>query len=630
MNILLLIVLMAPFFGFVASFVGSCYKPAWRVWVYTPCVMMILSCLAYLATWVIYQSGDVWTSNQLEWIDFQEVSVSWGIYYDTLTAVMVAVILSVSLCVHGYSVDYMAHDPNRARFMSFLNLFTFAMLVLVMSPNLIQMFVGWEGVGLSSYLLIGFWHHRPQACLAAQKAFIVNRIADVGLMIGVLATWHVCHGLDWQHIWSTLPKVGQPAVSTGLLVMAIAFTVAAMGKSAQFGLHVWLPDAMEGPTPVSALIHAATMVTAGVFLIVRFSPLYEVVHIVRDALVIIGLVTTFFAGTVALAQRDIKRIIAYSTCSQLGMMMMACGCGAYPVAIFHLVTHAYFKALLFLGAGAVIHALSDEQDIFQMGGLWRYIPFTYVCVWIGSLALVGAPFFAGYYSKEAIMASIFELAWPGLYEITLICVLLTALYAGRLLFVVFHSTCRAHEQVVAHIHEVKGFMRAALLCLSVGAVASGWIGHHLFLEQEFGFGWGESLVYHPVSSSPIWAHYSPTVLALSGVLVAFLIYGRRSLRGQIILSSRAWTESVHRFLLQKWWIDQLYSAICVKPHAWISRLLAAFDRRFDVTAPDGVVYVAYAAGFRLKHLHTSWLYDSVTWMMVAFILMLVWGNMCRP
>lgn len=627
MNILFFVMLFAPLFGFLVSFLGTCFRREWQFWAYIPLGFMAVSFISYLVSWGAYQSGDVWVSSTLRWVDVGGFHLDWGLYYDALSAVMVGVVLSVSLCVHAYSLEYMSHNENCGRFMSYLSFFTFMMLLLIMSPNLVQMFIGWEGVGLASYLLIGFWHHKPQATLAAQKAFIVNRIADVGFLIGVLGSWHFFHSVDLATINSSLPSVTH---SPHLWIVALGFTVAAMGKSAQFGLHVWLPDAMEGPTPVSALIHAATMVTAGIFLIVRLSPVFELVPLVKEALVYIGLVTTFFAGTVALAQRDIKRIIAYSTCSQLGMMMMACGCGAYSVAIFHLVTHAYFKALLFLGAGSVIHALSDEQDIFNMGGLWRYIPFTYLCMWIGSLSLIGAPYFAGYFSKEAIMACLFDAPVKGAFEMGLVCVLLTALYSGRLLFVVFHSTCRAHERVIAHVHEAKGWMRGSLICLSVGALASGWIGHRLLLEQDWGFGWGVSLVFTPIIAMPTWAHWSPTLIAFGGMLLAFLIYGRRSLKGSIIIKSRSWTAWIYKSLVEKWWVDHFYNFTAVRFHAWLSRCSAHFDMLFDNYVPDGSVAVARVCGQQLRLLHTSWLYDMVTWMLVSFILMLVWGNMCRP
>lgn len=627
MNILLCIILFAPLLGFLVSFVGDCFRSGLKTWVRFPCLMMCVSCAAYVVSWMFYESGDVWISPQLNWIDFNDIQLSWGLYYDTLAAVMVGVVVLISLCVHGYAIGYMEHDAHRARFMALLSFFTFAMLLLLMSSNLVQMFMGWETVGLASYLLIGFWHHRPQAIQAAQKAFVVNRVADVGLLIGILSTWQVCGGLDWTSVFSALEKVVEEP-STGFVVMAIAFTIAAMGKSAQFGLHVWLPDAMEGPTPVSALIHAATMVTAGIFLIVRLSPLYEIIPYMRDALVWIGLLTTFFAGTVALVQRDIKRIIAYSTCSQLGMMMMACGCGAYSVAIFHLVTHAFFKALLFLGAGSVIHALSDEQDVFQMGGVWRHIPFTYVCMWIGSLALIGAPFFAGYYSKEAIMSSIYDLSWPCVFEITLACVLLTALYSGRLLFLVFHGACRAHEQVMAHIHEVKGLMRITLASLSVGAIVVGWVGHHLFLGQDFGFGWGESLVYQPVASTPLWVHYSPTLIAVVGVFGSFFVYGGRSMNQTMIVEPHILKDKIYHFLSENWWIDKIYYVLWEVSYRWLSHFLAYIDMFFDAKVPDSLANIAQWGGERLRLVHTRWLYNSVMWIMIAFMMLLV--CVCRP
>ena len=415
----------SPLIGFFIAFIGKKIKNL------SESITLIMMISAVSATAILW-----WKTNGmlqlnihlLDWIDIENFKVSWGLRIDPLTMIMLGVVNLISLLVHVYSLSYMAHDPSKARFMAYLSFFTFMMLLLVTAPNMVQLFAGWEGVGVASYLLIGFWYERPKAALAATKAFVVNRIGDAGLILAMGGLYFIFDTLEFKNLLISFSSTKNHSFDIfGYVVNAydligLFLVLGAMGKSAQFGLHIWLPDAMEGPTPVSALIHAATMVTAGVFLIVRFSPLFELAPLAKEALLYIGIFTAFFAGTVALTQNDIKRIIAYSTCSQLGYMMAACGCGAYSAAIFHLTTHAFFKALLFLCAGSVIHAMSDEQDIQKMGGIARLIPKTYGSMLIGSLALSGIPFFSGYYSKNAILEAIFNTSHPLIYFIaSLLC-----------------------------------------------------------------------------------------------------------------------------------------------------------------------------------------------------------------
>ncbi|MDP4840919.1 MAG: NADH-quinone oxidoreductase subunit L, partial [Alphaproteobacteria bacterium] len=458
-----IVAVFAPLLGFLI--VGSVGNLAGKR--ISGIVSVVLMAFSTLSAWHIFLDvirGELVSHlvTLCPWIHVGNFKVDWQLYFDPLTATMVTVVTTVSFLVHLYSLGYMNHDKAVPRFMAYLSLFTFTMLMLVTSGNLIQLFFGWEGVGLASYLLIGFWHHKESANAAAMKAFIVNRVGDVGLALGIAALYLTFKTVDIGTILSQLDtSVSLTFMVFGhefnrLEVIGILLFIGAMGKSAQLGLHTWLPDAMEGPTPVSALIHAATMVTAGVFLVARLSPLYELAPYARSVIIVIGASTALFAGTIALMQNDIKRVIAYSTCSQLGYMFFAAGLSAYNIAIFHLVTHAFFKALLFLGSGAVIHALSDEQDMRCMGGIWRAIPATYAMMWIGSLALAGIPFFAGFYSKDAILTA----AWFGeglpakyAYLLGIGAAFLTALYSWRLLIMTFNGKTRADEKVLGHLHE---------------------------------------------------------------------------------------------------------------------------------------------------------------------------------
>ena len=450
------------------------------------------------------------------WITSGGLVLNWSINIDTLTSVMLVVVTSVSALVHVYSVGYMSHDPDKPRFMSYLSLFTFMMLMLVTSDNFLQLFFGWEGVGLASYLLIGFWYKKPSANSAAIKAFVVNRVGDFGLAIGIFLIFKYTGSVNFVDVFKAIPTLLDKNISMlGIEASLINFIciflfIGAMGKSAQIFLHTWLPDAMEGPTPVSALIHAATMVTAGVFLVVRCSPIFEYSPFVLNIIVLVGATTAFFAGTIGLVQNDIKRVIAYSTCSQLGYMFFAAGLGAYHIAIFHLFTHAFFKALLFLGAGSVIHAFNDEQDMRNMGGVWKKIPYTYSLMIIGTLALTGFPFLSGFFSKDAIIETAYSsTSFFAGYAVTIgvLTAFMTSLYSWRLIFMTFHGTFNNKNISLSKVHESPGVMLVPLLFLALGAIFAGYAFKDYFIGSQFIQFWNNSIfflkefvLHHP----PLW------------------------------------------------------------------------------------------------------------------------------
>src|SRR6266481_3732161 len=474
------------------------------------------------------------------WIASGNLSVDWALRIDSLTAVMLVVVAGVSSLVHLYSVGYMHDDPHRPRFFSYLSLFTFAMLMLVTANNFLQMFFGWEGVGLASYLLIGFWYTRPAAVAAAIKAFIVNRIGDFGFALGVFGVYAVFGTLDFDRVFMAAPMfVGKSFVFAGhsvdiLNTLCILLFIGAMGKSAQIGLHTWLPDAMEGPTPVSALIHAATMVTAGVFMVCRLSPMFEYAPTALAVVGVIGGTTAMFAASVGMVQNDIKRVVAWSTCSQLGYMFAAAAVSAYAAAIFHLFAHAFFKGLLFLCSGSVIHAMGGEQDMRRMGGLWRKIPWTYGTMWVGALSLSGIPFFSGYYSKDTIL----EATWVagtavGRYGWCLgtLAAFMTAFYISRVMFMTFHGEPRADEETMHHAHESPWVMLIPLLVLAAGATFLGYVGYDFFVGDERASFWRSSILVLPQYDSlavaehvPPLVRYLPLIFALVGIGLAYLFY----------------------------------------------------------------------------------------------------------
>jgi NADH-quinone oxidoreductase subunit L len=547
---------------------------------------------------LVYGYADPGVLDLAPWVEAGRFHVSWALRYDTLSAAMVAMVSFVSMLIHVYSIGYMAHDATRWRFFAYLSLFSFAMLMLVTADNLLQLFFGWEGVGLCSYLLIGYWYDRPSACAAAIKAFIVNRVADLPFAVGLALIFAKFGSIEFavifpavsQHVADTYSLFG--ATFPALEVIGFLLFIGAMGKSAQLGLHVWLPDAMEGPTPVSALIHAATMVTAGVFLMARMSPLMEFAPYALGFVTFIGASTALFAATVGCAQNDIKRVIAYSTCSQLGYMFVAAGVGAYQASIFHLITHAFFKALLFMGAGSVIHAMSDEQDLRKMGGLARLIPVTCTIMWIGNLALAGIPPLAGSYSKDAIIEAAFAShSAIGMYAFicTVAAAFLTAFYSWRLLFLAFHGTSRADHHVLEHVHESPQVMLVPLYLLSIGAIIAGWalsdwfIGHdeHAFWHGAI-FTGPDNHVLETMHHLPAWVGLLPLIMAVAGIALAYVMYIANPLLPVRLAGS---FRSIYLFLLNKWYFDELYDAVFVRPAVRLARGLWQVG---DVAVIDGV------------------------------------------
>ncbi len=559
----------------------------------------------------------------MTWIDSGAFESDWRLRIDTLTAVMLVVVTWVSALVHIYSIGYMSHDPHQPLFFAYLSLFTFAMLVLVTADNFIQLFFGWEGVGLASYLLIGFWYHKPSANAAAIKAFVVNRVGDFGLILGISAIFLTVGSVDYDTVFKAIPSLadknflflGQevPIVTT----ISLLLFMGAMGKSAQFLLHTWLPDAMEGPTPVSALIHAATMVTAGVFLVARCSPIFEFSEVALTAVTVVGATTAFFAATVGLVQNDIKRVIAYSTCSQLGYMFVALGVGAYEVAMFHLFTHAFFKALLFLGSGSVIHAMSDEQDMRKMGGLYKLIPATYAMMLIGTLALTGFPLTAGYFSKDAIIEAAYAGHNPAhmyAFALTVFAAFMTSFYSWRLVFMTFHGTSRADRHTLEHVHESPLVMLLPLIVLAIGALGAGLVFERYFIGEMHEAFWLEAIyrgagnhIMHAMHEVPEWAAFLPTVMMVVGFALSWYFYiARPDLPAELARTQRP----LYNFLLNKWYFDELYDWVFVRPAFWIGRLLwkEGDGRVIDGFGPDGVSARVLDATRGIVRLQTGYLY----------------------
>jgi NADH-quinone oxidoreductase subunit L len=594
----------------------------------------VLSCVLF---WQVAIGGNAHTVELFTWISSGTLELSWSLRIDTLTAVMVFVVNVVSSMVHVYSVGYMSHDPHKPRFMAYLSLFTFFMLALVTSDNFVQMFFGWEGVGLMSYLLIGFWFGRPSANAAAIKAFVVNRGGDFGFMLGILGVFFVFGSLDFDTVFAAVPGVA--GKSFGFLSMELDIVttlcfllfIGAMGKSAQIGLHTWLPDAMEGPTPVSALIHAATMVTAGVFMVARLSPMFEFAPVALTFVAFIGGTTAFFAATIGLTQWDIKRVIAYSTCSQLGYMFFAIGVGAYPAAIFHLMTHAFFKALLFLGAGSVIHGMDDEQDMRKMGGLFSKMRVTAVLMWIGSLALAGVPVFAGFYSKDIILESAFA-AHTGMgqyaFWMGIAAALMTAFYSWRLLFLTFHGRTRADEHTFDHAHESPPVMIAPLLVLAAGAMFSGILAVDYFVGHEMEHFWGASiLMLHNVIEEahhvPAWVKILPIVVGVVGIVGAWVMY---LVRPEWPAALVAKIRPVHTFVFNKWFFDELYDWLFVRPSFVLGRGLwkSGDGAVIDGVGPDGVAAATRDVAGLASRLQSGYVYHYAFAMLIGLVVLATW------
>ncbi len=610
---------------------------------YIPCVLLTASALiSYYLFFAVALGGDPRTVVLFEWVTSGELEFFWSLKVDTLTAVMLIVVTTVSAVVHIYSIGYMHHDTSIPRFFAYLSLFTFFMLMLVTADNLVQLFFGWEGVGLCSYLLIGFWYDKPSANAAAIKAFLVNRVGDIGFALGIFATFVLFDTVRLDDIFAMATgKAGATLVFLdiefhALTIICLLLFVGAMGKSAQIGLHTWLPDAMEGPTPVSALIHAATMVTAGIFMVVRLSPLFEQSETALMVVTVIGASTAFIAATIGLTQNDIKRVIAYSTCSQLGYMFFAIGVSAYPAAIFHLMTHAFFKALLFLGSGSVIHAMSDEQDMRKMGGLWKLIPVTYALMWIGSLALAGVGIpgtligFAGFHSKDIILESAFA-AHTGVgnyaFWLGIAAAFMTAFYSWRLIIMTFHGAPRCDEKTLAHVHESPRVMIWPLFLLAAGAVCAGALGYHYFVGDGQAAFWGDAILILPAHSAledahhvPVWVKVLPLAVGAIGIALAYYLYMFRTDLAAILAER---LRPAYLLSYNKWYFDEIYDRLFVRPAFYLGRGLwkSGDGAVIDGVGPDGIAATTVRFARRASALQSGYLYHYAFAMLIGVVVL---------
>ena len=633
---LLKLVLLLPLIAAITS--GIFYK-----FVSDKFAQIFNSSLLVIAALIsLYLFFDIGLQNRSEvihlfdWISSGNLSASWSLKIDSLTSIMLVVVTSVSCLVHIYSIGYMSEDKSIPRFMSYLSLFTFFMLILVTADNFLQLFVGWEGVGLASYLLIGFWYKKPSANAAAMKAFIVNRVGDFGLIAAIALIFLTFKSVKFADVFANVPcHLGDMFTIFGhqfstITTICVLLFIGAMGKSAQIGLHTWLPDAMEGPTPVSALIHAATMVTAGVFLVARCSPIFEYSETALNMVTVVGGVTAIFAATIAVTQNDIKKVIAYSTCSQLGYMFFACGVGAYSAGIFHLTTHAFFKALLFLGAGSVIHAMHHEQDIRKMGGIFKKIPFTYGIFWVGTLAIIGFPPFAGFYSKDVILeAAYMSESHFGKFAFGLgiAAAFLTAFYSFRLLFLVFHGNTRSDHHTFDHAHEAPKTMLIPLLILAIGSVIVGFIGHDLFnmVSQQENFFRNaiftkpENHILEEVHHAPLLVKFAPLIVGFIAIILAYIIYLAKPTLPAILAKN---LKPLYNLSFNKWYFDELYEIIFVKPIKALGLNLWQFwdTRIVDGFGPNGAATLCKNFAARISKLQTGYVYNYFIAMVVGLIL----------
>jgi NADH-quinone oxidoreductase subunit L len=611
----------------------------------TTSTFLVISCvLSWFALFDVGIAGHEARITMFSFISFADLHSEWMLRIDALTAVMLVVVTTISSLVHIYSIGYMEEDPYKPRFFSYLSFFTFAMLMLATADNLVQLFFGWEGVGLASYLLIGFWYHKPEANAAAIKAFIVNRVGDFGFSVGIFAVFYLTGAVDFDTIFAQAPALVGKSFHflswdvDALTAVCLLLFMGAMGKSAQFLLHTWLPDAMEGPTPVSALIHAATMVTAGVFMVARLSPLFSLSPGASGFVTFIGATTAMFAATVGLVQNDIKRIVAYSTCSQLGYMFVAMGVGAYSVGMFHLFTHAFFKALLFLGSGSVIIAMHHEQDTRKMGGLWRKLPFTYATMVIGTLALTGFPFTAGYFSKDAIIESALVSNGPMAsygFAMTLGAAALTAFYSWRLIFKTFHGEPHDREHYEA-AHETAKTMLVPLGLLALGSIAAGYpalalfTGHGAveFFRQALTLGPAEKL-FESAENLPLTLSLLPTVMMIGGFLVAYQFYIRRPDIPEALARDQ---NLLYRFLLNKWYFDEIYDFLFVRPALWLGRLFWKGGDGFiiDGFGPDGVSARVLDVTRNVIRLQTGYVYHYAFAMLIGVAAAITWFMFAGP
>ena len=626
-------VVLFPLLGFIfCIFFGKIFSDK-----ISQIISTIFLLISTILSWYIFIKylGDVDTEIVFlfNWISSGSFIVDWAFRIDALTSTMLIVVTSVSFCVHLYSIGYMQADKSISRFMAYLSLFTFFMLMLVTSDNLVQMFFGWEGVGLTSYLLIGFWSHKESANKAAIKAFIVNRVGDFAFALGIAGIFFVFNSIQFSTIFDNASFFADHKIYfVGFELSTINFLcfllfLGAMGKSAQLGLHTWLPDAMEGPTPVSALIHAATMVTAGVFMVARLSPLFEYADFTNLFITFIGATTAVFAATIALTQNDIKRVIAYSTCSQLGYMFFAAGLGAYNASIFHLTTHGFFKALLFLSAGSVIHAMHHEQDMRKMGGLFTKIPFTALMMWIGSLAIIGFPYFSGYYSKESILENAyFSSSYVGLYaySIGILTALLTAFYSWRLLFLTFHGNCRVSKETFKQIHESPYVMTVPLLLLAIGSIFSGIFLSDYFIGSKENIFWHSSIIifenhYHLPFIQTILIKSS---VAIGIVLSAIFYFYRKELANSLAISFNF----LYSLFLNKWYIDELYDLLFTRTFFNAANIFwKNGDKKIiDEYGPNGISRLVTFFSKNLSLFQSGYLYHYAFIMLGGLVIILTW------
>jgi NADH-quinone oxidoreductase subunit L len=680
MDISLQLIVFLPLLAAVVAGLGGRWIGNFAAKLITTAALFIAAALSWPIL-IDYLSGNAqpMVIDVAEFIKSGELDVTWALRVDSLTAVMLVVVTSVSSLVHLYSWGYMREDPSQPRFFAYLSLFTFAMLMLVTADSLVQMFFGWEGVGLASYLLIGFWYHKPSANAAALKAFVVNRVGDFGFSLGIFGTFLVFGTVSIPEILAAAPGMAGSTIGFAgyrvdtMTLLCLLLFVGAMGKSAQLGLHTWLPDAMEGPTPVSALIHAATMVTAGVFMVCRLSPMFEASPDALMVVTYVGAATALFAATVGTVQNDIKRVIAYSTCSQLGYMFFAAGVGAYGAAMFHLFTHAFFKALLFLGAGSVIHAMHHEQDMRHYGALRREIPFTFWAMVIGTLAITGVGIiglfgFAGFYSKDAILESAFASGsvhgtiafWIGAFA-----ALLTSFYSWRLIFLTFygkprwagsehiqHAVHHVHEDeaeeaadhdsatdhpVAAvegtagyHPHESPWTILVPLGLLSLGAIFSGYLFYYPFFGTEEGAAfWAGSLVHnehlvHAAHEVPLWVKLTPGAVMLIGLAIAWRNYIRVPGAPAAFV---AMFPGLHRFLMHKWYFDELYDALFVRPSMWLGRLLwkKGDEGTIDRFGPHGAAYAVGLGNKVTARIQSGYVTSYALVMLLGLIAAATWA-----
>jgi len=627
-------IIFLPLIGSIFGYLGRSITKFFSE-IFTSSLVSISAILSIIVFWNGIQKSNYGNYQIIEWISSGDFVANWSINVDPLSSVMLVVVTFVSALVHIYSIGYMSNDPHKPRFMSYLSLFTFSMLVLVVSDNFLQLFFGWEGVGLCSYLLIGFWYKKETANNAAIKAFIVNRIGDFGLAVGIFLIFFFFGSINFEEVFQAAPQFIEKKLlffgfeSNLITLICLFLFMGAMGKSAQFLLHTWLPDAMEGPTPVSALIHAATMVTAGVFLVVRCSPLFEYSQVALNVVTIVGMITAIFAASVALVQNDIKKIVAYSTCSQLGYMFFAAGVGAYHVAIFHLFTHAFFKALLFLGSGSVIHAFKDEQDIRNMGGVRKQLPFTYIFMLVGTLALTGFPFLSGFYSKDAII----EFAYLrnsslGNYAVLvgIFTAFLTSIYSWRLFFKTFHGSYNNKKIPINETHESPLVMLIPLFFLGIGALFGGFLFKEIFIGYHSNDFWQTSIFFmNEIKHDhiPLWLLLITPILVVISIPLSFYYYISNT---KILEEFKNTSLPLYNFLLNKWYVDELYDVVFVNP---AKKIGSFFWKKGDVGTidrfgPDGISKLIKIISNKAGRLQTGFIYDYAFVMLIGLSILLTY------